>query len=112
MTYFASTNHFAVAALPIVFASGFSIYDWPRSSYGSSQTLDFVFLFWSNLTLSTPLHQDAFILLSSCFIKGPLNLLEVLSCCNCCYNLCHIHYYNLTFICSVLLLSLLILLTV
>jgi NADH:ubiquinone oxidoreductase subunit 5 (subunit L)/multisubunit Na+/H+ antiporter MnhA subunit len=53
--------------------------------------------------LETPLFQDLFILASSCFAQGPANLLEVMACLNCCYNLHHIHYYNILFIACFLL---------
>jgi len=51
-----------------------------------------------NSSLSIPIYQDLFILMSSYFIKGPINLLEVMSCLNYCYNLYHIHYFNILFI--------------
>jgi NADH:ubiquinone oxidoreductase subunit 5 (subunit L)/multisubunit Na+/H+ antiporter MnhA subunit len=54
--------------------------------------------FSSNSTLSIPIYQDLFIFMSTYFIKGPINLLEVMSCLNYCYNLYHIHYFNILFI--------------
>ena len=57
-----------------------------------------------NLTIHSifkiPIYQDLFILISSYFIKGPINLLEVMS--NC-HNLYHIHYFNIIFIIYLLL---------
>jgi len=47
--------------------------------------------------------------MSSYFIKGPINLLEVMSCLNYCYNLYHIHYFNILFITYLLLVFVLVL---
>lgn len=52
----------------------------------------------SNSSLSVPIHQDLFVFMSSYFIKGPANLLEVIACSSQCYNLWHIHYYNTLFV--------------
>jgi NADH:ubiquinone oxidoreductase subunit 5 (subunit L)/multisubunit Na+/H+ antiporter MnhA subunit len=65
--------------------------------------------FSSNSTLSIPIYQDLLIFMSSYFIKGPINLFEVMSCLNYCYNLYHIHYFNVVFIIYLLLVFLLVL---
>lgn len=81
----------------------------------NSISSSFINIYNYNLTIHSifkiPIYQDLFILISSYFIKGPINLLEVMSCLNYCYNLYHIHYFNIIFI-IYLLLSIIILLSI
>jgi len=58
-------------------------------------------IFQSSLAL--PFYQDLLLLMSLYFVKGPANLIEVLTCSNQCYNLWHVHYYNTLFLVWLLL---------
>jgi len=62
----------------------------------------------SNSIFFIPIYQDIFILMSYFFFRGPMNLLEVMSCLNYCFNLYHIHYFNVILIIYILLIILLI----
>ena len=64
----------------------------------------------SNSCFQVPIYQELFLFMSSYFINGPINSLEVMSCLNYCYNLYHIHYFNILFIIYLLLVFVLILL--
>jgi hypothetical protein len=131
IAYLAIDEHFAIACLilPVVvasilidrftlslpFHSFHSVPFWHihfvsfSSPFRSSLPLHSTpFVTISNSTLSIPMYQDIFIFMSSCFTKGPINLLEVISCLNCCYNLHHIHYYNILFIIYFLLVFILV----
>jgi len=55
-----------------------------------------------------PIYQDMFVLISSYFIKGPINMFEVLASLNYCYNIYHINHFNIIFIIYILLIILLV----
>jgi len=107
ITYLIINEHFTIICviIPIIIISIFIdyLYNYYCQHYllllpSRNAALFNYYSFSSNSTLSIPIYQDLFIFMSTYFIKGPINLLEVMSCLNYCYNLYHIHYFNILFI--------------
>lgn len=111
ITYFIINSHFTIIfiIIPILIISIYYSFNSLRIIFFNSFFLSYSYSFSSNSTLSLPIYQHLFILMSSYFIKGPINLLEVMSCLNYCYNLYHIHYFNILFITYLLLVFVLVL---
>lgn len=92
--YLIIDEHFSIAICIIIFI---------LSLLSFHSLFSFIFILTTSIlsyssSLLVPYYQDLFILYSSTFIRGPINLLEVISSLNHSYNLYYIHYYNYLFI--------------
>ena len=118
ISYLIINEHFTIILIliPIIIIISiskfiYSILSFSYSISSNSLLISYYYSFSSNSTFFIPIYQDLFILMSSYFFKGPINLLEVMSCLNYCYNLYHIHYFNILFLIILLLIFILLLLT-
>jgi NADH-quinone oxidoreductase subunit L len=115
ISYLIINEHFTIILIliPIIIIISISkfIYSILSNRLSTIFSFNIYYSFSSNSTFFIPIYQDLFILMSSYFFKGPINLLEVMSCLNYCYNLYHIHYFNILFLIILLLIFILLLLT-